>query len=47
MENKLTAMNLENLELKRIIENLESKYKILEDSLKVEKKKMKKEKQTS
>ena len=33
MENKLTAMNLENLELKKIIENVESKCTALEGSL--------------
>ena len=45
MENKLTAMNLENLELKKIIENVESKCKTLEGSLKIEKKRIKKERQ--
>ena len=42
-KNKLTAMNLENLELKKTIENVESKRKTPEGSLKVEKKRIKKE----
>ena len=45
MENKLTAMNLENLELKKTIENVESKCKTIEGSIKVEKKEIKKERQ--
>jgi hypothetical protein len=47
MENKLTAMNLENLQLKKIIENVESKCKTLEGSINVEKKRIKKERQKS
>ena len=51
LEKRLTALNLESLELRKIIEtnegtifNLESKCKNLEGTLKVEKKKNKKEK---
>ena len=52
LEKRLTALNLESLELRKIIEtnegtifNLESKCKNLEGTLKVEKKKNKKERQ--
>ena len=52
LEKRLTALNLDNLELRKIIEtsedtifNLESKCRNLEGTLKVEKKKNKKERQ--
>ena len=52
LENRLTTVNLENLRLKKTIEendhliqNLENKCKTLDDNLKIEKKKNKKERQ--